>query len=224
MDLHHISRSRSTMPECRKDAGAEIRALVASDLPAAADVLAQGMRDNSLHVQVFGLEPALREGRLLRFLGPAVAYVHANGVVLGAYVGGELAGVLGMTEPGRCRPPLKDAIQFARSIASSFPPVVILRIARWLAAWRRNDPTEPHWHIGPLAVLPTYRRKGIGQHLMLKCCERLDELSAIGYLETDTPENVSFYEKLGFTVTGQEAVLGVPNWFMKRAPTRPKAG
>jgi len=73
-------------------------------------------------------------------------------------------------------------------------------------------------------VLPTYRRKGIGQHLMLKCCERLDELSAIGYLETDTPENVFFYERLGFTVTGQEAVLGVPNWFMKRAPTRPKAG
>jgi hypothetical protein len=37
-----------------------------------------------------------------------------------------------------------------------------------------------------------------------------------GYLETDKPENVRFYEKFGFTVQREEELIGVPTWYMWR--------
>ncbi|MHA6646290.1 GNAT family N-acetyltransferase [Mesorhizobium sp. A623] len=185
----------------------------------AAAILANGMLDNPLHVEVFGTDPDRRHRRLLRFLGHLVAYVQSNGEVLGAYVQDEIIGVLGMIKPGRCRPALTDTLRFAGIIAASNPPAGIFRIRRWLAAWARNDPAGPHWHIGPLAVGPAHRRRGIGRHLMMRCCQRMDALAATAYLETDLAINVAFYESLGFVVTGHETVLGVPSWFMTRPPS-----
>ncbi len=200
----------------------EIRVLTSSEIGEAAAVLAHGMRDNPLHARVFGTNPGHGQRRLLVFLRLLVAYIEATGEVLGADVQGELAGVLGMMEPGRCRPALMDRLRIAGAVAAGNPPAVMLRIGRWLSAWARNDPAQPHWHIGPLAVLPAHRRRGIGRCLMLRCCRRMDALAAEAYLETDLPINVAFYETLGFAVIRQESVLGVPNWFMIRPPARSK--
>jgi ribosomal protein S18 acetylase RimI-like enzyme len=194
----------------------DIRALTPDELHAAAGVLAQGMRDNPMHMKVFGTDPDHRERRLLRFLGHLVAYVHSHGSVSGAYVHGKLVGVLGMMRPGGCRPSLVDTLRIASVIVASNPSAGVLRILRWLATWARNDPAWPHWHIGPLAVRPAYRRRGIGRRLMTDCCQRMDALAATAYLETDLAINVAFYETLGFVVIRQKVVLGVPNWFMSR--------
>ena len=196
----------------------DIRELAPGELRVAAAILANGMRDNPLHVEAFGIVPDRRHRRLRRFLGHLIAYVQSNGDVLGAYVQGELIGVLGMIKPGRCHPALMDRLRFAGIIATSNPPAGIFRIHRWLGAWARNDPARPHWHIGPLAVRPAYRRQGIGRRLMVRCRQRMDALSATAYLETDLGINVAFYESLGFVVTGHETVLGVPSWFMTRPP------
>lgn len=204
------------------DLTVDIRALTPDELRAATALLAHGMRDNPLHVRVFGTDPERRGRRLIRFLDPLVAYVHAHGAVLGAYVKGELIGVLGMMEPGGCRPALMDALRLASMIVASNPPDGALRILRWLATWARNDPAWPHWHIGPMTVDPAYRRRGIGRHLMTHCCRQMDALAATAYLETDTKTNVAFYETLGFAVIKHERVLGVPNWFMSRPPSHRK--
>ena len=47
-------------------------------------------------------------------------------------------------------------------------------------------------------------------------CEDLDRTAISGYLETDRPENVSFYRRFGFEVTDEIPVLGVPNFLMQR--------
>lgn len=196
----------------------EIRALEQSELGAAAGILADGMLDNPMHVRVFGPDPVLRQQRLAHFLRYLVTYVHSNGEILSAYKHGDLIGVLGMIKPGFCRPALSDRRHFAAVFLPSFPPIVLLRIHRWLAAWSRNDLKKAHWHIGPLAVHPGYRRQGIGRQLMIHCCQRMDALKAIAWLETDLEINVAFYRTLGFAVILQESVLGVPNWFMSRPP------
>ena len=201
-------------------ASIEIRPLDSGRLEQAATLLAHGMRDNPVHVEAFGADPAHRQQRLARFLGHLVAYVQANGQLLGACVDGELVGVLGMMKPGRCRPGLMDWLRFAGMIVANNPPGNVLRIRRWLSVWANNDPVEPHWHIGPLAVLPAYRRRGIGRRLMSHCCAQMDELSATAYLETDMAINVAFYETFGFVVIGHALVLGTPNWFMIRPPSR----
>lgn len=199
----------------------EIRKLTTDQLDPAVALLACGMRDNPLHVRVFGTRPDLRCRRLHVFLGPLTAYVHSNGDLLGAYIGRELVGVLGMIRPGRCRPAPGTRLRLGLALAARMPPPVLLRIHRWISAWAASDPAEPHWHIGPLAVLPEYRRRGVGRRLMAECCQRLDTLDAAAWLETDLATNVEFYQQFGFVVAGQEPVLGVTNWFMGRAPRQP---
>ncbi|MHA6645550.1 hypothetical protein [Mesorhizobium sp. A623] len=101
----------------------EIRALVAAELREAAAILAQGMLDNPLHVAVFGTDVEHRQKRLMRLFRHLTAYIEANGQVLGAYANGELVGVLGMIEPGGCRPALLDRLRFVcMAVASTHPP------------------------------------------------------------------------------------------------------
>jgi ribosomal protein S18 acetylase RimI-like enzyme len=195
-----------------------IRALARAELDAAAALLAEGMRDNPLHVKVFGGDVPRRRHRLLRFLRQLLDHVHANGALLGAYVDQELIGVLGMMKPGRCRPAPREALRMAGAIIASNPPFGVLRIHRWLKTWARNDLHEPHAHVGPLAVSPAWRRQGVGRELMDRCCQDLDAQGQTAWLETDLAINVAFYETLGFVVVRQEVVLGVLNWFMRRVP------
>jgi len=196
----------------------DIRDLAPDSQHAAAMLLAEGMRDNPLHVRMYGPNPARRERRLRRFLGHLIAYVGSNGRLIGAYSQDELVGVLGMIQPGRCRPAGLDRLRFAGVILADNPPHAVLRIGRWLAAWARNDPPEPHWHLGPMAVRPEFRRQGIARRLAKRGCAHIDSLGDAAFLETDLAINAAFYESLGFVVIRHEPVLGVPNWFMRRAP------
>lgn len=202
------------------DAGAHlvIAVLASHELRTAATLLAEGMRDNPLHMRAFGVDVKRRQRRLRRFLGPLATYVHANGTLLGASVHGELIGVLGMMEPGRCRPERAETMRMATAVIVGNPPLGTWRIHRWLAAWERNDPLEPHAHVGPFAVSSAWRRQGVGRQMMMRCCRRLDALGQTAWLETDLAINAAFYQTLGFVVVRRESVLGVPNWFMQREP------
>ncbi len=206
-------------PAASRAADVEIRELAPAELRAAAGLLAEGMRDNPLHVAVFGIDSIRRERRLLRFFVELTRYVRANGVLLGAFAEHEMVGVLGMMAPGRCRPPVPDALRFAAALARN-PPMVTLRSARWLMDWRRHDLREPHWHLGPMAVRPAFRRRGIARRMMTRCIEHIDARGAVGFLETDLAINAAFYETLGFALTRREKVLGIPTWFMRRASPR----
>lgn len=201
------------------DAGAvDIRALTEAELPTATALLAEGMGDNPVHLRVFGPNASRRRRYLAHFLSPLVAHVHGNGELWGAHVEGELVGVLGMIAPGRCRPGIRDRLTFARAMMPTIPPPVLWRLRRWLAAWARHDPKTPHWHLGPMTVLATHRRRGVARRLMTHCCQRLDALDATGWLETDLEINAAFYRTLGFVTVRQEQILGEPTWFMQRAP------
>ncbi len=93
---------------------------------------------------------------------------------------------------------------------------------RWVGEWARRDPTEPHWHLGPVAVDSPLQGRGIGGTMLADFCARMDDCRALSYLETDKFENVRFYQTFGFTVIAEAKVLGVPNWFMSQ-PARSEA-
>ncbi len=211
-----MARESAAKTRAGDDLALDIRVISPGKLDVAARLLAHAMLNNPLHIEVFGSDSEQRERRLLRFFGLVLPYVQANGEILGAYIQGELTGVLGMIRPGRCRPTWADKLWIGPLIAASNPPAVAIRIVQWLTAWSRNDSAVPHWHIGPLAVLPAYRRRGIARRLMTHCCQCMDALGAVACLETDLEVNVGFYQRLGFAVLKEENVLGVPNWFMCR--------
>jgi predicted N-acetyltransferase YhbS len=89
-----------------------------------------------------------------------------------------------------------------------------LNVGSWLGSWATHDPSEPHVHLGPIAVDPEAQGRGIGRHLMQRYTRELDCAGWAGYLETDRPENVAFYERFGFELIETSSVLAVPNYFM----------
>ena len=87
-------------------------------------------------------------------------------------------------------------------------------------AVKRVHPEEPHWYLAVLGSDPAVRGKGFGQVLMRSRLDRCDAEHAPAYLESSKPENIPYYQRFGFTVTGE---IALPNggptlWAMWRAP------
>lgn len=95
-----------------------------------------------------------------------------------------------------------------------------LRVGSWLSVWSKSDPKTAHSHLGPIGVSPEAQGQWIGRRLMDAYCNELDRTGEAGYLETDRPENVTFYRQFGFEVTDEISVLGVPNHLMWRNARR----
>lgn len=185
-----------------------------SDLLTAAGICARAMQDNPIHIQVFGALPVLRERRLRRFFPGLLAYVHRKGHLYGAFADGNLVGVLGMLPPGSCKPSPRDYLQLMPTLLTSNSPVGVLRLANWLRTWARVDPSMPHWHLGPLAVVPSWQHMGVGSWLMKFAAGKASGTSI--YLETDKLSNVGFYEGFDFSVLATPPVLATPSWVMMR--------
>lgn len=85
---------------------------------------------------------------------------------------------------------------------------------------KRHHPEEPHWYLAVIGSDPTVRGKGFGKALMRSRLDRVDAEHCPAYLESSKPENVPYYERFGFTVTGE---ITLPNggptlWPMWRVP------
>lgn len=205
------------------DVRLEVREVRPDELGQVAELTARGMRDNPMHVAVFGEDVTRRERRLEALTGVGLPMVAAKGVILGAYRDGELVGVAGMMEPGRCQTSASESLRLLPRIFGRVGPAALMRIGKWLSRWGKRDLAEPHWHLGPVVVDRELQRRGIGSALMEEVCARMDRQGALMYLETDKPGNVAFYERYGFETIGEELVLGTPNWFMKREARREPA-
>jgi len=194
-----------------------VTALVSDpELDAAVRVCARAMRDNPLHCAVFGDDPERRERRLQAFFAAVLPWIRRRGMLLA--FDEETHGVMGLLPPGACRPTLPEKLRMLPALSRSLTPTGVMRMRRWLTAWASRDPAAPHWHLGPLAVDPLHQRRGIGTRLLRAALARVDEAAGIAYLETDTEANVVFYRRFGFVTVATANVVGVPNWFMQRAP------
>jgi ribosomal protein S18 acetylase RimI-like enzyme len=198
----------------------EIGALSATERDLALGVLARGMRDNPVHVRAFGSDPAVREQRLAAMFGASFTVMSLHEQMLVARDDrGTILAVCQMTPPDTLPPTQLQQLHLMPRMMAMGPGAAFLTV-RWLKAWTDRDPGKPHWHLGPLAVDAGLQGRGIGSRLMKVVCARLDAARDIAWLETDKPENVRFYEKFGFTVAAETEILGLPNWFMIRRPSR----
>jgi GNAT superfamily N-acetyltransferase len=195
----------------------EVGDLRPQEVPTAVEVLARGMRDNPLHLAAFGPDPE-RRVRALRAMFTAMFRVVSAQSPIAARSGGEILGVTGVLPPPRsCRLGPLQRLRILPAMVSR-GPATARRVGAWLATWAERDPDEPHSHLGPLAVDAHLQGRGIGSQIMTEYCRRLDAAGQMGYLETDKPQNVTFYERHGFVTVGQAEVIGVSNWFMRREP------
>jgi GNAT superfamily N-acetyltransferase len=191
------------------------------ELAFAAGVLGRGMRDNPIQRAAFGDDPLRRERtqeRIMRFLLPMMKQVP-----LCARRGDWIVGVCGLAPPGACQLTPTQKLWVMPALLTAGPGTMS-RTLRWQAEWSRRDPTERHWHLGPVAVEGGLQGMGIGSRMMERFCARVDDEAEVAYLETDKPENVRFYRKFGFETAEEADVLGTSNWFMRREPASRQSG
>lgn len=194
----------------------EIGPVNAHEIDAVVAVFSRGMRDNPIHIAVYGPDPEVRRQKIERSFGSAARVLRLDQHMLVARNGdGAIVGACGMMPPGGCRPNLQQQLRLLPLILGSGLSTA-LRTMRWLGAWTKADPDEPHWHVGPLAVDASLQGQGIGSRLMEVFCARMDEAGEDAYLETDKSINVTFYQRFGFEVVREQEVLGMPNWYMLR--------
>lgn len=177
-----------------------------NDIIASAKVLSIAMLNNPLHIGVFmgngeneRLEIEKMFTELFNCLPGIVFLVKENEEIVGVMRIKSCIGNI-FNDPGL--PENDNDINWRKSV--------------WFKEWSDHDPVEQHWHLGPIGVLPSHRRMGIGTKLMQRFCTEVDNCSAKAYLETDLDENVRFYEKFGFGLISESSIFNVANRYMLR--------
>lgn len=98
------------------------------------------------------------------------------------------------------------------------------RIVNFMKAKAAGVVDRAGWYLSIVAVDPAAQGQGLGRKLLEPTIAEADRVFATCYLETFTPRNLSFYERLGFAVAARftEPTTGADYAVMVRYPRAPK--
>jgi len=86
-------------------------------------------------------------------------------------------------------------------------------------AMQAVHPEEPHWYLAIIGSDPSVRGTGCGYALMRARLDRCDAEHAPVYLESSNVDNIAYYNRFGFEVTGEIVMPDGPTlWPMWRQP------
>jgi ribosomal protein S18 acetylase RimI-like enzyme len=163
-----------------------------------------------------GEEEIIKQAAIFRLL----KLERQKSIVIVAKIDNRIVGALNMIEWPHCQlSPLETLKMLPRMFlilkGAAFRGAMA-RAKKMQSVWAENDPKKPHWHLGPIGVLPETQRKGIGSQMLTRGCEFVDQKMGPAYLETDKVENLALYERFGFSTIAEADVMGALNWFMWR--------
>jgi GNAT superfamily N-acetyltransferase len=74
------------------------------------------------------------------------------------------------------------------------------------------------WYLSIVGILPAWQNRGLGQSLITPMLEEADQAGVPTFLETFTPRNEPFYQRLGYRVAGSfyEPTIGANYSLMLR--------
>ena len=193
----------------------EIGALHPSDINEVLDLLASAMRDIPLYVAAFGGDPEHRWRKLGTLLAAEFSVRDFSHTLVSRSSDGTIVGVCAVLAPGGCGPDLEVRLRLAPTLGP-IGPSAAQRATPWMDLWQKCDAKERHWHLGPVAVDAHLQGMGVGGQLMGVFCAKLDAAQEDACLHTDKLGNVSFFERFGFEMIGEQEVLGVTNYCMLR--------
>jgi len=140
-----------------------------------------------------------------------------DGWVLGAMVGRELAGVSVFDEPGSDLVESEDELrQWTLALERDIGEEAVGRLSEYDAVGESLLPEGDYHYLGMLGVVSRYQGLGLGKKLV-EATQALaaDSPASSGVcLDTESPENVPFYERLGFEIVGEADVADIHSWCM----------
>lgn len=87
-------------------------------------------------------------------------------------------------------------------------------------------PARATWFLATMGTRPDSQRRGLGSAVLQPKLRELDGAGQTAHLDTSDPDNVRFYERLGFRVVATHDRLphGAPTtWTMERRPGAPSS-
>ncbi|ORA79681.1 GNAT family N-acetyltransferase [Mycolicibacter kumamotonensis] len=165
-------------------------------------------------------DDAARTAQMTTYFATSTRYHHlAGGGVEIASDGSDVGAAALWDPPGRWRQSIWTQLLMAPALIRSFG----LRVSQGRAVadlLEANHPEEPHWYLAVIGSDPSVRGRGFGRAVMQPRLDRCDAEYCPAYLESSKPENVPYYERFGFRVTGE---ITLPNggptlWKMWRDP------
>ncbi|BCK53622.1 GNAT family N-acetyltransferase [Nocardia wallacei] len=132
---------------------------------------------------------------------------------------GGMVGAAVWAPPGDRRPSTLTELRTLPGLARAFR--TRLPAAGQLAQrMQAEHPREPHWYLAFVGTLPRVRGRGVAHALLEPRVAHCDSTGAPAYLESSKRENIPYYERYGFEVTGELDVTagGPPVWPMWRQP------
>lgn len=196
--------------------GLVVRKMVTGDRDAVLDLLADAFSDQPNTLAI--LQGDTVRARHLAREGIRVAKLSRP--VANLWVGeraSRIVGVINVVDWPRCQPGMGEKL---RSMPRMLPAIgrALPRAMQVMGAWEKRDPQRSHAHFGPVGVAPSAQGAGVGSAMMREVLATVDRRGIASYLETDRARNVPFYERLGYRVIGEEAILGVHQWYLWRDP------
>jgi GNAT superfamily N-acetyltransferase len=94
-----------------------------------------------------------------------------------------------------------------------------LTIVSFMMEQLEGVPTNA-WYLSIAGIKPACQGKGLGAGLLKTVLDEADKNGIPTYLETFTPRNISFYERMGYKIAKEvfEPVTGSFYWIMLREP------
>lgn len=181
--------------------GVEIRALRRDDSNAFVDVIAGAFARDPVFTDLLG---TAEHGRaLVRYLFGFTASM--GGTRLGLYVGDELAGAALVEPPGGMRWSVRMVAEVIRflPLAVRLGPTTTRALNDYSRISRAAAPAEPHHYLAMVGVAANHQGSGHGRRLVdeVKRLARLHPRSTGVALDTENPDNVTLYARMGFRLT-----------------------
>ena len=174
-------------------------------------------RDQKSHA-VATIVAAFLTDPLARFAWPA-PHDHLRGMALAAsrfaggcfehgtaYVSGDFCGTALWLPPGVH--PNGEALE--RVFRDTASPAHLDDLLATFEKMEQSHPEEPHWYLAMIGVEPNAQGQGLGAELMRHAVARCDRESALAYLESSNPRNMSLYLRHGFEVIGEIRIGAAP--------------
>lgn len=190
-----------------------------ADVPALSQVLARAFREDPV-MSWLQPDPGRRAAALPGFFS-AIARHHflaGGGVEIALSDTGVGAAAL-WDPPGHWGQHPREQIAMLPAVVRSFRGR--LGIARALSEeMKAAHPEEPHWYLAMIGSDTAVRGGGFGNALLRSRLDRCDAEGAPAYLESSNPDNIPYYLRFGFEVTGEIAMPGggPALWPMWRQP------
>ena len=193
-----------------------------SDIGELSHALGRAFYDDPVCVWIMP-DPKARAAHLRKFFATVTRYHHLAGGGAEVATDGSTIGAAALWDPpGRWKQSGRQQLMMLPSFLLAFGPRLTTgrKLGALLAQTESQHPEEPHWYLAVIGSDTSVRGKGYGQALMQSRLDRVDAEHAPAYLESSKADNVPYYQRFGFEVSG-EIVLpngGPTLWTMWRKP------